>query len=320
MLDPSRGVLTFGDGERGRVLAEGHAVFVTARVTTGAAAVLQAQSSVQIRTSAKNDLLLKGFAIPSNVLAAMTTLAWPAAGGDDRETLAHASGRAAEVLHAHERLVDLAQRSKTNTLDQIDRAEVRALRTPTKAVSVLDLERIALDVPGTRVARARAWPGVHARFSCLSAPGAITLVVIPDLAIPQPQPSAGLLRALKRYLHRRRMVTTMLDLVGPTYLAVSVRATVRLRRGAAPADVSVRIEQALNTFLNPLHGGPDGRGWPFGRPVYRAEILQLIDGVPGVDHVADLELSAQGGSPQCGNLTLCPTWLAAAAPHAIRIE
>ena len=152
--------------------------------------------------------------------------------------------------------------------------------TPTKAVSVLDLERIALDVPGTRVARARAWPGVHARFSCLSAPGAITLVVIPDLAIPQPQPSAGLLRALKRYLHRRRMVTTMLDLVGPTYLAVSVRATVRLRRGAAPADVSVRIEQALNTFLNPLHGGPDGRGWPFGRPVYRAEILQLIDGVP----------------------------------------
>ena len=127
VLDPSRGVLTFGDGERGRVLAEGHAVFVTARVTTGAAAVLQAQSSVQIRTSAKNDLLSKGFAIPSNVLAAMTTLAWPAAGGDDRETLAHASGRAAEVLHAHERLVDLAQRSKTNTLDQIDRAEVRAL-------------------------------------------------------------------------------------------------------------------------------------------------------------------------------------------------
>jgi predicted phage baseplate assembly protein len=250
----------------------------------------------------------------------MTTLAWPGAGGEDQETLAHASGRAAEVLHAHERLVDLAQQSKTNTLDQIDRARVRELRTPTNAVSVLDLERMALDVPGTRVARARAWPGVHGRFSCLSAPGSVTLVVIPDLQVTQPQPSAGLLRALKKYLNRRRMVTTMLDVVGPMYLAVSVSATVHLRRGAGPAEVNGRIEQALNTFLNPLRGGPDGRGWPFGRPVYRAEILQLIDGVPGVDHVSDLALFAEGGSPQCGNLTLCPTWLVAAASHDIRIE
>jgi hypothetical protein len=319
-LDAAKGVLTFGDGEHGRVLGGGHSVFVTAHVTAGRAAAVTAGAAMRVNASAVNDLLLTGFPVPVNVLGAMTTTAWPAAGGTDQESLTHAAGRAAEVLHAHERVVDLAQQARTDTLDQIEGRRVRALTTPTNAVSLLDLERMALDVPGTRVARARAWPDIHARFTCLTAPGSVTLVVVPAMPVAVPQPSPGLLRAIASYLNRRRMVTTMLSVVGPTYLAVRVRATVHVRRGTSAAEARERIERALNAFLDPLKGGPDGLGWPFGRTVYRAEILQSIDGVPGVDHVSDLTLSAQGGAPQCGNITLCPTWLAAAAPHDIRIE
>jgi hypothetical protein len=318
-LDATRGVVVFGNGERGRVLPRDHFAFVTARVTAGGAATITAGSTVQVRQSAVNDLLLKSVPVPLNLLAAMTTAVWPAAGGADQETLAHASGRAADVLHAHERLVDLADSARTSTLDQIDPARVRELPVPTNAVNALDLERIALDVPGTRVARARAWPGVHPRFSCLSASGWITLVVVPDMPVDQPQPSSGLLRSLTQYLGRRRMVTTVLRVVGPTYLAVSVSATISLRRGAGNAATRAQIERALDRFLHPLTGGPDGLGWPFGRAIYRSEILQLIDDVAGVDHVLDLSLSAAGGVPQCGNLTLCPTWLASSGPHDIRI-
>jgi predicted phage baseplate assembly protein len=314
-LDRARGVLTFGNGERGRVLAGGHAVFVMAHVTLGAAANVPEGTAVQVRQSPVNELLLKGLPIPVGTLERMTTLAWPSAGGDDQETIAHASGRAAEALHAHDRLVDLAQQARTNTLDQIESRRVRELKAPANAANLLDLERIALDVPGTRVARAHARPGLDARFPCLSAPGSITLIVVPDMPIAQPQPTAGLLRAIARYLDRRRIVTTMLHVVGPTYVAVTVTARVRARRGAAAAELGTRIEQALNAFLDPLKGGPEGLGWPFGRPVYRSEILQLIDGVPGVDNVRDLTLTAAGGSPQCGNLALCPTSLAAAARH-----
>jgi hypothetical protein len=319
-VEPTRAVLTVGNGERGRVLPDGHGVFVTMHATAGGAASVASGAALQMRTSAVNALLLEGFPVPVNVLAAMTRVVWPAAAGTDQETVSHAAGRAAETLHAHERLVDLAQHARTTTLDQIDAGRVRELRTPARAVSTLDLERMALDVPGTRVARACAWPDLHARFHCLSAPGSITLVVVPAMPVAMPQPSAGLLRTLKRYLDRRRTVATVVHVVGPTYLSVSVRATVRLRRGAGAADVKQRIERALNAFLDPLKGGPEGFGWPFGRPVYRAEILQLIDGVSGVDHLLELTMSAPGGSPQCGNLTLCPTWLAAAGPHDIRIE
>ena len=46
--------------------------------------------------------------------------------------------------------------------------------------------------------------------------------------------------------------------------------------------------------------------------------MQVLDGVAGVDHVIELSLSADGGEPQCGNLTLCPTWLV--TPLVYRIE
>lgn len=321
-LDRTRGVVTFGDGERGRVLAGGHTVFVAGHVTAAGKAATPGGSAVEIAKprSAMNALLLAGVPVLDQTLAAMTSIAWPAAGGADQETVIHASGRAAQVMHAHERLVELAQQARTATLDQIAPARVLDLATPTRAISALDLERIARDVPGTRVARARAWPAIDPKFSCLSAPGAITVVVIPAMPVAQPQPSAGLRRTLQRYLERRRMVTSMVHVVGPTYVTVDVRATLRTTRGSGAGTVIARVEQALRSFLDPLRGGPDGLGWPFGRPVYRSEILQVIDGVPGVDHVSDLTLSASGGVPQCGNLTVCATSLAASGTHVIRIE
>jgi hypothetical protein len=319
-LDRTTAILAFGNGDRGRVAPPGHSLFVVGRTTTAAAGAISARAALKVRKSATNELLLKSFPVPLNVLGAMTTLAWPAAGATDQETLAHGSGRAAEALHAHERLVDLAREVGSDTLDQINRESVRGLRTPSKAVSLLDIERMALDVPGTRVARARAWPGVQARYPCLSAPGSITLVIVPGMPAAQRQPSAGLLRAVKRYLHRRRMVTTMLDVVGPRYLPVKVKARVRLRRGSGLGRVEQALHAALNRFLDPLEGGPEGLGWPFGRSVYRAEILQLMDAISGVDNVLELSLSAAGGSPQCGNLTLCPTWLVTPGVHEIRGE
>jgi hypothetical protein len=53
--------------------------------------------------------------------------------------------------------------------------------------------------------------------------------------------------------------------------------------------------------------------------VYRSEILQVIDGVSGVDHVLELSLSAAGGEPLCGNIPVCPTWLVTTGTHQIDV-
>ena len=52
-------------------------------------------------------------------------------------------------------------------------------------------------------------------------------------------------------------------------------------------------------FCTRCAAGRTGDGWPFGRDVVRSEVLQVIDDVPGVDHVVRLELRGPCGV-SCG--------------------
>jgi hypothetical protein len=89
--------------------------------------------------------------------------------------------------------------------------------------------------------------------------------------------------------------------------------------GANIAAVQTAILAALDNFLDPLVGGPAGLGWPFGRRIYQAEILQLIANVAGVDHVNSMTMTANGGTPQCSDIALCPMFLAASGAHQIQV-
>jgi hypothetical protein len=42
-----------------------------------------------------------------------------------------------------------------------------------------------------------------------------------------------------------------------------------------------------------LTGGANGQGWPFGRPVYRSEVYQVIESVTGVTCVDQVSLSGK---------------------------
>jgi hypothetical protein len=241
----------------------------------------------------------------------------PGRGGADAETLAHAAGRAAEFVWAHERLVELCV-PPIESLDAADPAEVRARPVPPRAANLPDFERLALAVPGTRVRRARAWAGFDPGFPGLRAPGTVAVVIVPDLPKGRPEPTPGLVRVVHCYLERRKVVGTRIVVAGPRYVVVSVRAAVTLRRGARAGPALNAIRDALNAFLDPLAGGPDGGGWPFGRDVFRSEVLQAIAGVPGVDAVTRLELVPDAGEPGCGNVCVPPGWLAAPGRHEIQ--
>ena len=58
------------------------------------------------------------------------------------------------------------------------------------------------------------------------------------------------------------------------------------------------LEAALAAFMHPLTGGPEGKGWPFGRNVYVSEIYDILDRQRGVDYVKRTEVPRQGGGTQ----------------------
>lgn len=85
----------------------------------------------------------------------------------------------------------------------------------------------------------------------------------------------------------------------PVWLKQPVYHGVRVDARIVPADyrtaderdeLRAAAERALYRYFSPVGGGPDGTGWPLGRPVYAGEAFRVLERVPGVGRVATAEL------------------------------
>ncbi|MYX77219.1 putative baseplate assembly protein [Streptomyces sp. SID3915] len=177
--------------------------------------------------------------------------------------------------------------------ESVENAKLRApnvLRVQERAVTAEDYELIA----------AQAAPSVR-RVRCLPAaagePGAVRVLVVPDavadegdrLRFEQLIPSDQVLAAIAGRLDERRLVGTRLVVEPPAYQGVTVVA----RLVAAPGEVDRVREDALTALfrrLDPLRGGTDGAGWPFGRPVQYGEVFAVLQGVAGARLVEEVRL------------------------------
>ena len=54
-------------------------------------------------------------------------------------------------------------------------------------------------------------------------------------------------------------------------------ARLRARPGVDPDRLQQAAAEALNPYFHPITGGPEGGGWPFGRPILAGEV-QVIQG------------------------------------------
>ncbi|HVF50656.1 MAG TPA: hypothetical protein VNA19_11250, partial [Pyrinomonadaceae bacterium] len=116
-----------------------------------------------------------------------------------------------------------------------------------------------------------------------------------------------LLDYVQDYLDQRRLVTTRVHVVRPRYLPVIIQLTLVVTPDALTLKEELIIapaEQALRTFLDPLTGGHDAQGWPFGRNVYVSEIYELLDRLSGVDYVTRTRVSKN--APLLDELAVAP--------------
>src|SRR5690606_15057990 len=116
-----------------------------------------------------------------------------------------------------------------------------------------------------------------------------------------PLPSEALIDAVQDYLAPRRLLTVRQSVAAPVYAPVQPEIVVARRQDVPEATLRESIRQELERFLDPLAGGPDREGWPFGRDVYASEIYQLLEKIPGVDYVPDVMLGSEcpPGAPRC---------------------
>jgi hypothetical protein len=240
--------------------------------------------------------------------AVTITAPFGAAGGSNVESIAETTARAARQLWSHERLVELATLTGATSLDDIHRDTLLSTIEPARAVTLLDYERRAHGTPGVALARARAWADVDLDVRCADAPGTVSVVVVPFLPVGRPEPTPELLVAVSRHLTAAKTLGSRVRVNGPSYHPVSVRVVVETQADVDQDRVLTEVDAAVRLFLDPLAGGPLGRGWPFGRDVYRTEIMAIAGSVAGVEMVAEVELGSDENTG-CSNVCVPATSL-----------
>jgi len=217
---------------------------------------------------------------------------WPATGGMDAETQDQALQRGPKELRAHGR-----------------------------AVAVTDYEILALRALGAQVARANAVAGFHPSFPGVAIPGVVCVFVIPpERAAGPPTPDAETLRAVSTFLSVG-LAPAGIEIVAaaPSYHTVRVEVSVVVDPSSSRTDVVRGVLALLDTYLDPIKGGEDGQGWPFGGALSNAAFVRrLLTGVTGVTAVPSLIFVVDGvRGKRCADFAISPNSLVWPAGHVV---
>ncbi len=169
------------------------------------------------------------------------------------------------------------------------------LRRRDRAVTRTDFQELALMTPGALVGRAECLPRFHAPSRTPERAGVVSVVVWPqeDAQHPNaPLPNRNLLRSVCMWLDARRLVTTELYVIPPTYHKVAVSVGVHVKPGYGVEAVRRWVELVIRQYLAPLPPyGPSGGGWPLGRRVHGPELEAAALQVEGVEFLEGLRVA-----------------------------
>jgi len=172
--------------------------------------------------------------------------------------------------------------------DMISRAR-RELKIPYKAVSSPDFEYIAINTPGLRISRAKAFVSKDKEVK-----NTVTVIVVPFSFDNTPIPSEGLLKTVYHHLDMHRLITTRLEVRAPEYVGITVISKLVIEKNSNLQTVKEVVNIVLSNFLSPISRKLGQNAWPFGRDVYKSEIYTMIEQIHGVECVVELVLLGSG--------------------------
>jgi predicted phage baseplate assembly protein len=172
----------------------------------------------------------------------------------------------------------------TETLDEALVRGPREIRARERAVAVADYEVLALASPGADIRRAHAVGGLHPRFPGRPVPGVVAVFVVgaPRDDGQPPVPNDATLHAVSEHLSTCAPRGAEVVATAPTFHSIRVEASLDIRRDADVTATAHEVSQLLDTWFDPVRGGADGQGWPFGGAVrYDAVVRFLLERLGG---------------------------------------
>lgn len=180
--------------------------------------------------------------------------------------------------------------------EDIEDAKLRGpitLRTLGRAVTAEDYEQLAREA-APEVARVRCVPATGEDEA-----GVVRVLVVPAvtgedyrLRFEELVPAEPTLKRIAEYLEQKRTIGARVVVEPPVYQGVTIVARVKARSGVDPIRLETEATLALYRYLHPIVGGPDGKGWPFGRPAHVGEVYATLQRLPGTELVESARLYA----------------------------
>jgi hypothetical protein len=149
---------------------------------------------------------------------------------------------------------------------------------------------LATQAPGANVKRASAIALYHPNFPTGPIPGVVTVIVVPNSPDTKPTPNQTTLKAVCAYLDTHRLLTSEIYVVGPVYRKIKIDVHLVVLPSYDLATVKNAVQENLVAFFDPLHGGQEGTGWPFGGQIFYSDVYRVIIQTPGVQRIQDNQL------------------------------
>ena len=206
-----------------------------------------------------------------------------------------------------------------------------------RAVSAEDFEELAHEA-SRQVAKARCLAGTNLarrgagtvdpcdrtlRHDARLTPGWVSLILVPDSQDARPCPSLELRRTVKDFLRQRSASVLSsgerIVIRPPDYVDVAVEADIFVTSLEQAAAAETKARTRLETLLHPLRGGTDGKGWEFGRPIWKSDVFAALEEIEEIDRVENLRFRVRGGT-SADRVVIGPNELLASGQHLLAIK
>jgi predicted phage baseplate assembly protein len=185
-------------------------------------------------------------------------------------------------------------------LEELKLRAQRELQAQRRAVTTGDYEQFTKNSSRT-VARARCLP--PGKLSA-DAVGTVSVLVVPAVAdalkagsVSSLHLSEELRAEISRYVDQYRLLTTSLLIREPRYVGVKIKARIVPQDFINPGEVVQQVTDEIQRYLTPLplddrppllQKGEQWEGWQFGKDLFAAEVISLIQQIPSVKFVMDV--------------------------------
>ncbi len=174
------------------------------------------------------------------------------------------------------------------SINEMKAAALRFINSNYRAVTKDNFKELAIEATWNRNEED---PKVKRAIVYGSPDGKVEIIIISNRL----DKYSDLKKIVKDYLEPRKLICTKIIVKEPVYTSVKIYIEVVCLPHMRTDRIVDKVKKNILDFLDPLTGGDDKNGWPYGRMLTIFEIFHIVEETEGIDHADNVILDDEPG-------------------------